>query len=57
VPHGTPQQIARTLKGYSDAGLRVCKILDYGGMAGLKYAAGSAQKVHAAEDEWLRLVG
>ena len=57
VPHGTPQQIARTLKGYSDAGLRVCKVLDYGGMAGLKYAAASAQKVRAAEDEWLRLVG
>jgi len=57
VPHGTPQQIARTLKGYTEAGLRVCKILDYGGMAGLKYAAGSAQKVRAAEDEWLRLVG
>ena len=57
VPHGTPHQIARTLKGYSEAGLRVCKILDYGGMAGLQYAATSAQKVRAAEDEWLRLVG
>ena len=57
VPHGTPQQIARTLKGYTEAGLRVCKILDYGGMAGLQYAATSAQKVRAAEDEWLRLVG
>jgi phthiodiolone/phenolphthiodiolone dimycocerosates ketoreductase len=57
VPHGTPQQIARTLKGYTDAGLRVCKILDYGGMAGLQYAAGSAQKVRAAEDELMRLVG
>jgi phthiodiolone/phenolphthiodiolone dimycocerosates ketoreductase len=56
VPHGTPQQIARTLKGYSEAGLRVCKILDYGGMAGLKYAATSARKVRAAEDEWLRLI-
>jgi len=37
--------------------LRVCKILDYGGMAGLKYAARSAQKVRDAEDELLRLVG
>jgi phthiodiolone/phenolphthiodiolone dimycocerosates ketoreductase len=57
VPHGTPQQIARTLKGYMDAGLRVPKILDYGGMAGLKYAARSAQKVKDAEDELLRLLG
>ena len=57
VPHGTPQKIARTLAGYHEAGLRVCKILDYGGMAGLKYAAASAHKVQAAEDEWLRLVG
>jgi len=52
-----PQQIARTLKGYMEAGLRVCKILDYGGMAGLKYAARSAQKVREAEDEIARLVG
>jgi phthiodiolone/phenolphthiodiolone dimycocerosates ketoreductase len=57
VPHGTPQQIARTLKGFVEAGLRVPKILDYGGMAGLKYAARSAQKVRDAEDELLRLVG
>ena len=57
VPHGTPRQIAKTLAGYSEAGLRVCKILDYGGMAGLKYAAASPRKVRAAEDEWLRLVG
>jgi phthiodiolone/phenolphthiodiolone dimycocerosates ketoreductase len=57
VPHGTPQQVARTLKGFVDAGLRVCKILDYGGMAGLKYAARSAQKVRDAEDEIARLVG
>jgi phthiodiolone/phenolphthiodiolone dimycocerosates ketoreductase len=57
VPHGTPQQIARHLKGYVDAGLRVPKILDYGGMAGLKYGARSAEKVRQAEDELLRLVG
>jgi phthiodiolone/phenolphthiodiolone dimycocerosates ketoreductase len=56
VPHGTPQQIARILKGYIDAGLRVPKILDYGGMAGLKFAARSAQKVREAEDELMRLV-
>jgi phthiodiolone/phenolphthiodiolone dimycocerosates ketoreductase len=57
VPHGTPQQIARTLKGYIDAGLQVPKILDYGGMAGLAFAARSMQKVRDAEDELLRLVG
>jgi phthiodiolone/phenolphthiodiolone dimycocerosates ketoreductase len=57
VPHGTPKQIARTLKGFVDAGLRVPKILDYGGMAGLKYARLSPQKVRDAEDELLRLVG
>jgi phthiodiolone/phenolphthiodiolone dimycocerosates ketoreductase len=57
VPHGTPQQIARTLKGYIEAGLQVPKILDYGGMAGLKFAAGSAQRVRDAEDELMRLAG
>lgn len=56
IPHGTPSQIARRLKGYVDAGLRVPKILDYGGMAGLKFAARSPQKVLAAEDELMRLV-
>lgn len=57
IPHGTPQQVARIVKDFVDAGLRVPKILDYGGMAGLKYAAASAEKVRAAEDELLRLVG
>jgi phthiodiolone/phenolphthiodiolone dimycocerosates ketoreductase len=57
TPHGTPQQVARIVKSFCDAGLRVPKILDYGGMAGLQYAAASAQKVRAAEDELLRLVG
>jgi phthiodiolone/phenolphthiodiolone dimycocerosates ketoreductase len=57
VPHGTAQKIARTLKGYVEAGLQVPKILDYGGMAGLKFAALSARKVRDAEDELLRLVG
>ena len=32
------------------------KILDYGGMAGLKFAARSPQKVREAEDELMRLV-
>ncbi len=57
VPHGTPSQVARTVKGFCDAGLRVPKILDYGGMAGLAYAARSPQKVREAEDELMRLVG
>ena len=57
VPHGTPKQVARIVKGFCDAGLRVPKILDYGGMAGLKYAARSPQKVREAEDELMRLVG
>ena len=56
LPHGTPLQVARTIKTYVDAGLRVPKILDYGGMAGLQFSARSAQKVRAAEDELLRLV-
>lgn len=56
VPHGTPKEVARTLKGFVEAGLRVPKILDYGGMAGLKYAARSPRKVQDAEDELMRLV-
>lgn len=55
-PVGTPLQVAQKLKAYCDAGLRVPKILDYGGMAGLKYGALSAQKVRAAEDALLQLV-
>ncbi|MET0180640.1 MAG: LLM class flavin-dependent oxidoreductase [Novosphingobium sp.] len=55
VPHGTPQQVARRVKEYVDAGLRVPKILDYGGMAGLAFGARSPAKVREAEDELLRL--
>lgn len=57
IPHGTPKQVAKRVKEFCDAGLRVPKILDYGGMAGLKYGARSAQKVREAEDELLALVG
>jgi phthiodiolone/phenolphthiodiolone dimycocerosates ketoreductase len=57
VPHGTPKRIARIVKDYCEAGLRVPKILDYGGMAGLAFSARSAHKVREAEDELLRLVG
>jgi phthiodiolone/phenolphthiodiolone dimycocerosates ketoreductase len=55
LPHGTPKTVAKTVKGFCDAGLRVPKILDYGGMAGLRFGAMSPQKVREAEDELLRL--
>ncbi len=57
VPHGTPKQVAHIVKDYVDAGLRVPKILDYGAMAGLQYAAASARNVQDAEDELLSLCG
>jgi phthiodiolone/phenolphthiodiolone dimycocerosates ketoreductase len=56
IPCGTPKQVARRLEGFVDAGMRVVKIMDYGGMAGLKFAAQSAEKVRATEDELMRLV-
>ena len=57
VPHGTPRQVARIISDYVDAGLRVPKILDYGAMAGLDFAAASAEYVRAAEDELMALHG
>ncbi|WP_283615481.1 LLM class flavin-dependent oxidoreductase [Mycolicibacterium poriferae] len=57
VPHGTPKQVAQTVKEYVDAGLRVPKILDYGAMAGLDHAAASADNVRAAEDDLIALCG
>lgn len=57
IPHGSPKQVARQIKGFVDAGLRVPKILDYGGMAGLKYGAASPGKVRETEDELLKLCG
>jgi phthiodiolone/phenolphthiodiolone dimycocerosates ketoreductase len=57
VPHGTPKEVAKIVKTFVDAGLRVPKILDYGAMAGLDYAAASAANVRAAEDELLALCG
>ena len=57
IPCGTPKEVARRIKGFVDAGMRVVKIMDYGGMAGLKFAARSAEKVRDAEDELMRLVG
>ena len=57
VPHGTPKQVANVIKNYVDAGLRVPKILDYGGMAGLSYSAASADNVREVEDELMDLCG
>ncbi len=57
VPHGTPKEVAKIVKTFVDAGLRVPKILDYGAMAGLGYAAASAANVLAAEEELLQLCG
>ena len=55
VPHGPPEKVAAYYKQYADAGARVIKILDYGGMAGLKYAARSAQRTREAEDALLAM--
>jgi len=57
VPHGTPKQVAHTIKSYVDAGLRVPKILDYSTMAGLEFSATSAANVRRTEDELLTLCG
>lgn len=54
-PVGTPKVVAAKLKGFADAGMRVFKVMDYGGMAGAKFAAKSAQKVMEVENEVLRL--
>jgi phthiodiolone/phenolphthiodiolone dimycocerosates ketoreductase len=56
VPHGTPKEVARVVKAYADAGIRLATILDYSGMAGLKFGAKSAAKVRETEDEVLRLI-
>ena len=42
-------------KQYADAGARVIKMLDYGGMAGTKFAARSAQRSREAEDILLKI--
>ena len=55
-PCGTPEQVAARVQEFSDAGMRVFKLMDYGGMAGLRYGALSAAKVRTTEDAVLRLV-
>ena len=57
VEHGSPKQIAAKYKAYVDAGMQVAKLLDYSGMAGMKFAATSAKKIREAEDELIRLTG
>jgi phthiodiolone/phenolphthiodiolone dimycocerosates ketoreductase len=57
VPHGTPRKVAEYYKQYLDAGAMVPKIMDYGSMAGTRFAAASAEKVWQAEDELLALAG
>ena len=54
-PVGTPKEVATKFKGFVDAGMRVFKVMDYGGMAGSKFAMKSAAKVLEVEDEVLRL--
>jgi phthiodiolone/phenolphthiodiolone dimycocerosates ketoreductase len=54
-PVGTVKQVAAKFKGFVDAGMRVFKVMDYGGMAGAKFARNSAQKVIEVENEVLRL--
>ncbi|MFA7603461.1 MAG: LLM class flavin-dependent oxidoreductase [Novosphingobium sp.] len=56
-PVGSPKHVAAHFKGMADAGMRVFKVMDYGGMAGAKFAGKSAQKVIEVEDEVMRLCG
>jgi phthiodiolone/phenolphthiodiolone dimycocerosates ketoreductase len=56
VPHGSPEQVARTLVPYVEAGVQVYRIHDMGGLAGLKHAGRTAAKIRAAEDELTRLL-
>jgi phthiodiolone/phenolphthiodiolone dimycocerosates ketoreductase len=57
VPHGTPKQVAAIIAEYVDAGLRVPKVLDYSGMAGLSYTAASVDNVREVEDELMNRCG
>ena len=56
-PCGTPKHVAQQMKGFCEAGMRVFKLMEYGGMAGLEFGARSAAKVRETEDELLKLVG
>jgi phthiodiolone/phenolphthiodiolone dimycocerosates ketoreductase len=56
LPHGPPKRMAQIMKGYVEAGVQVPNFLDYGAMAGLKYAARSPQKMRDSEDALTRLL-
>lgn len=56
IPVGSVKTVAGKFKGLIDAGARLVMVLDYGALAGLKFAARSAEKVRAVEDEILRLL-
>lgn len=55
-PVGSPKQVAAKIKGFIDAGVRVYKLMEYGGMGGLRFSANSAAKVRETEDEIQKLV-
>jgi phthiodiolone/phenolphthiodiolone dimycocerosates ketoreductase len=57
LPHGSPRKVAEAIKPYVEAGLKVPRVLDYSGMAGLAFGARSPAKVRETEDELLRLTG
>lgn len=56
IPVGSVRTVAGKFKGLIDAGARLFIVIDYGALAGLKFAARSPEKVRAVEDEILRLV-
>lgn len=56
LPVGTPKEVALKIKAFADAGMRVYKLMEYGAMGGMKFAATSAAKVRETEDEITRLV-
>ena len=55
-PVGTPKEVARQIKGFADAGMRVYKLMEYGAMGGARFSANSAAKVRETEDEVQKLV-
>ncbi|HWI44117.1 MAG TPA: LLM class flavin-dependent oxidoreductase, partial [Nocardioides sp.] len=57
VPHGTPREVAAQIAAFGEAGMQVAAVLDYSGMAGQAFAARSAAKVRAVEDELIRMRG
>jgi phthiodiolone/phenolphthiodiolone dimycocerosates ketoreductase len=57
VSCGTPQDVAERFKGFCDAGMRVFRINDWSGMAGLKYAPSTPAKIRETEDNLMKLVG